>query len=599
MLFGISSHGPDRSLPRVDRIQEYCDLPLLILLLALLAGLFACGCGDDEGATASNSPAWTGDPMTRTRSGPVEAVEGNADTWVWKAIPFARPPVGPLRWKAPQDPEPWDGVRTTSGFCEPCAQYFLVGDQTYGSEDCLYLNIWRPRTPEAGLPVYFWIHGGGNSMGTACTEDYNGANLASRSNLVVVTVNYRLGPFGWFTHPALRQGLPGSERDDSGNYGTLDLIQALEWVRDNIEAFGGDPGRVMIAGESAGAMNVFSLLVSPLAEGLFHRAMAESGGPLSSTVAEGEESARNAILKLLINDGTAADRAAAEARLAAMSAAEIEAYLRAKSAREILHAYEPWFGGMITLPNVFEDGTVLPDTGYETLETGTYSNKVPTILGSNKDELKLFMFADPTLAGRDNLYEVVTSYGSDVWKATGVDQPARLLRSHPAQQSVYTYQFLWGSLDENGESELPDPWGFLLGAFHALEIPFFFGNDAFFGALQVLLFTEQNRPGREALSEAMMACAAQFARTGDPNPPGSGLPEWQPWSNETGGPKSILFDVDENQALDIRMSSVELTVEGVLEAMAAEVPEPLLSEAAEYLAPWAERFTDPHSRVSE
>ena len=156
---------------------------------------------------------------------------------------------------------------------------------------------------------------------------------------------------------------------------------------------------------------------------------------------------------------------------------------------------------------------------------------------------------------------------------------------------MYAYQFLWGTLDEAGQSQLPDPYGFILGAFHGLEIPFFFGNDVFFVALQYLLFTEENRPGREALSAAMMQYAAQFARTGNPNAPGSGLPEWQPWSNETGGPKCILFNVDEDQTLDIKMATVELSVEGVLERMATEVPEPLLTEAAEYLGPWGETFS--------
>ncbi len=575
-----------------DRRKRFLDHALVIVSVAALIGLLAAGCGDDgEILGPTHAPAWTGDPLTQTRAGPVRGVEGKAETWVWKAIPFAKPPVGALRWKAPRDPDPWTEARERSDYCEPCAQYFFIGTETYGSEDCLYLNVWRPHTSEPNLPVYFWIHGGGNTLGTASTEDYNGANLAGRSNLVVVTVNYRVGPFGWFTHPALREGAPGSELDDSGNDGTLDLIKALEWVQDNIEAFGGDPERVMIAGESAGAFNVLSLLVSPLAEGLFHRAMAESGGPMSSSVEEGEEGARDAILRLLVNDGAAADTAAAEAHLDGMTEPGIETYLRGKTPRQMLRAYEPWFGGMITMPNVFVDGTVLPDTGYATLEAGTYPNKVPTILGSNKDELKLFMFADPSFAGRDDLYEVVTSYGSDVWKATGVDQPARKLRSHAEQPGVSTYQFLWGTLDATGDSPLPDPYGFILGAFHGLEIPFYFGNDVFFVVLQYLLFTEENRPGREALSAAMMQYVAQFARTGDPNVPGSGLPEWRPWSNETDGPKCILFDVDGNQALDMRMSTVELTVEGVLERMAEEVPEPLLTEAAEYLEPWGERFS--------
>ncbi len=575
-----------------DRRIRLLGHGLLVVCMAGFVGFLAVGCGGDgEDPGGTDRPVWTGDPLTETESGPVRGVEGKSETWVWKAIPFARPPVGDLRWRAPQDPEPWTEVRERSGFCEPCAQFFFIGTETYGSEDCLYLNIWRPRTPETGLPVYFWIHGGGNTLGTACTEDYNGANLAIRSNLVVVTVNYRIGPFGWFAHPALRQGIPGNELDDSGNFGTLDQIKALEWVRDNIEAFGGDPDRVMIAGESAGAMNVFALLISPRAEGLFHRAMAESGGPIASSVEEGEESARGAILRLLVNDGTAPDIASAEDHLDGMTGPQIEAYLRAKTTRQMLRAYEPWFGGMFTLPNVFTDGTVLPETGYATLAAGTHPNKVPVILGSNKDEMKLFMFPDPAFVGREDLYEVVTSYGSDVWKATGVDQPAATLSNHADQPDVYAYQFLWGVLDENGHSQLPDPFGFVLGAFHGLEIPFFFGNDQFFVALQYLLFTEANRPGREALSAAMMQYAARFARTGDPNTPGSGLPLWSPWSNETDGPKCILFDVDPDQAPALEMSTEELTVEGVLERMAAEVPEPLLTEATEYLEPWADRFS--------
>ncbi len=144
-----------------------------------------------------------------------------------------------------------------------------------GSEDCLFLNVWRPRTAERGLPVYVWIHGGGNSIGSASmTDEYSGTRLAHRSNMVFVSLNYRLGPFGWFTHPALREGT--SAEDDSGNFGTLDIVHALRWIRDNIEAFGGDPGLVAVTGESAGGLNVLSLMISPPAEGLFHRVIAQS-----------------------------------------------------------------------------------------------------------------------------------------------------------------------------------------------------------------------------------------------------------------------------------------------------------------------------------
>lgn len=588
-LQDVSSAVDGRKMPR-----RLCSLALAVLTASVLFGLFSAGCGEDDPDPAGSTvPSWTGDPVVRTVFGTAGGIAGRANTWVWKAIPFARPPVGPLRWKAPRDPEPWEGVRERSEYCEPCPQWDFTGTRTYGSEDCLYLNIWRPRTAETNLPVYFWIHGGGNSLGTAGIEDYNGANLASRSNVVVVTVQYRLGPLGWFAHPALRQGIPGSEEDDSGNYGTLDLIQALSWVRRNIEAFGGDPQGVMIAGESAGGINVLSLLISPAAEGLFQRAMVESGIAQTSTVEEAEESARQAIVNLLVNDGTAAGSAQAEAHLQGMSASEIEAYLRSKSADQLLRAYEVWALGMIRIPNVLTDGTVLPETGYATLEAGTYPNKVPILIGSNKEELKLFLFADPFFSDKEDLYQVVASYGSDGWKVMGVDQVARKLSSHADQPGVYAYQFRWGSVRESGESQLPDPWGFTLGSFHALEIPFFFGNEALFVALHHLLFTAANRAGREVLSDAMMRYAAEFAHRGDPNAPGSGLPEWQPWSNEAGGPKCILFDVDENQALDIQMSTVELTAGGVAERMAVEVPEPVYSQAVEYLEQWGSIMARP------
>jgi para-nitrobenzyl esterase len=228
---------------------------------------------------------------------------------------------------------------------------------------------------------------------------------------------------------------------------------------------------------------------------------------------------------------------------------------------------------------------VIHEAGYEAFEAGTYPNKVPIILGSNKEEITLFMFLDPYFWGKRDLYRIVASYGSDSWKAWGVDQVARRLSSHVDQPGVYAYQFLWGAGGDTGESQLPDPWGFWLGSAHGLDIPFFFGseNDPFNLYMHLLLWTEENQSGREVLAEAMMRYVAQFVRTGDPNEPGSNLPEWSPWSNDAGGPKCILFDVDENQALDVQMSTVELTQEGVKESMSLDVPEPLYSEALYFL----------------
>jgi para-nitrobenzyl esterase len=539
-------------------------LPLLFMAL-LLSTVGGCQRSTEQGLSA-----WTGNANVRTLDGKVEGKAKGEDVLVWKGIPYAEPPVEDLRWKAPRDPAPWKGTRKAYDFGSECTQYDLTGS-VKGSEDCLYLNIWRPQSDEDNLPVYFWIHGGGNSMGAASEEGYDGANLAGKWDMVVVTVNYRLGPLGWFTCEAMRSGDPGAELDDSGNYGTLDLIQALTWVKDNIAAFGGDPGRVTVAGESAGAINIFSLLISPQAAGLFHGAIAQSGMPIALPVENGEESSREVTLKLLVADGTAANKTAAQAYLGQMSDEEINVYLRSKTADQLLGAYEATGFGMISFPFIFEDGTVIPGAGFDVLETGNYPNKVPIIIGSNKEETKMFLaFANSALSKNEALYQKVASVTSDLWKAKGVDEMARKLRFQADQPAVYAYQFLWGAADASGKSVIPGEWGFKLGACHAMDVPFFFGNWDFFDVLSRVVFTEENRAGREALSDDMQAYVAQFVRTGDPSPDGSGLVEWTPWSNAAGDPKCVLLNAGLNTA-SIAMSAVEVTAGEVTARIDAEI----------------------------
>jgi para-nitrobenzyl esterase len=253
----------------------------------------------------------------------------------WLGIPFAKPPVGPLRWKAPLPAEAWTEPVQALEVGNMCTQPSgaLSGepdadeDSVSGKEDCLYLNVWAPafkadQVPAASdrVPVMVWIHGGGNSIGNG--GSYNGSVLANDYQLVVVSINYRLGPFGWFTHPALRSDQASAE-DNSGNYGTLDVIRSLEWVRDNISRFGGDPDNVTIFGNSAGGTDVMSMMVSPLAERLFHRAIVQSGGLRINPIAAGENyqddtppghpySSREVINTSLIRDGLAQDRDAAK-----------------------------------------------------------------------------------------------------------------------------------------------------------------------------------------------------------------------------------------------------------------------------------------------
>ncbi|MFP8879688.1 MAG: carboxylesterase family protein, partial [Myxococcota bacterium] len=351
-----------------------------VALAALLA--LCAACSSDPPATP---PSADPSSLRETPGGAVVGFRSDDGAHVWRGIPFAKPPVGPLRWRAPRPPEAWSGTRTAFEFGSACAQFTgpqglsdgREPNEPRGGEDCLYANVYAPPfEPDAvpqhdeRLPVMVWIHGGGNSTGDAFV--YNGSRLAVTQKLIIVTIHYRLGVFGWFSHPSLRAA--ESDTDDrSGNFGTLDLVRALEWVHDNIAAFGGDPDRVTVFGESSGGTNVFSLLLSPRARGLFHRAITQSGGTSTSTRAIAENysdddvpghaySSRELVSKLLIADGRAADRGAAKAIAAKMQDSELAGYLREKTVEELLAVFEAaGLGGMYSIPELVRDGAVLPD----------------------------------------------------------------------------------------------------------------------------------------------------------------------------------------------------------------------------------------------
>ena len=264
-------------------------------LAALSSILLLAACGRKPA-----DPPRAADPASRriVSTGELLGFAPNEKTQAWLGIPFAAPPVGQLRWRPPRPPASWSGPRDARKAGSICPQFagILSGvqrpepGQIAGSEDCLYLNVYAPRaSAEAArgrrLPVLFWIHGGGNTVGHG--SDYDGSELAAAYDVVVVTTNYRLGPFGWFRHPALVADAQTDE-ERSGNWGTLDLVRALEWVRDEIPVFGGDPENVTIFGESAGGVDVMSLVFSPRAAGLFQRAISESGGMSSVTLAKAE-----------------------------------------------------------------------------------------------------------------------------------------------------------------------------------------------------------------------------------------------------------------------------------------------------------------------
>ncbi|MFX0124114.1 MAG: carboxylesterase/lipase family protein [Candidatus Hodarchaeota archaeon] len=519
---------------------------------------------------------WNIDTTVQTKYGTLSGFS-DKNSWCWKGIPYATPPVGPLRWKAPLDPIPWIGTRKSRKFRNSAAQIMPILGPT-GSEDCLYLNIWRPKSTETKLPVYLYIHGGGNSIGTAATDDYYGNAVTEQSNLLYISVNYRLGAMGWFIHPAVTGS--GSPEDQSGNFGTLDLIKALEWVQDNIEAFGGDPDNVTIAGESGGAFNVLSLLISPAAKGLFHRAVSESALSLiwSTDTATGQSN--DLLVNLLIKDRKAKNQQEAEKIAKEMSDDKIDKYLRSKSAFKITKCIPTRDFGMAEWRTIFMDGTVIPREGYSVFTSGEGANQVPLIIGCTKDELKLFGYfrKDPPRNTRE--YDLIWGYRSLLWRVSGLDSLVSQMTSKTSVP-IYAYRFDWGSPDINGLSVLPGNMGRDLGAHHAAEIPFFLGMGM--RALKMMIgktHTKQNRLGRKRLTNLCMTYLANFARTGNPN--GEDIPHWPSWSSTEEKEKIIVLDAG---IKDLRLSYLKdiVTVQSVLDLINSELKEPELGTILAYL----------------
>ncbi|MDA0979719.1 MAG: carboxylesterase family protein, partial [Proteobacteria bacterium] len=498
-------------------------------------------------------------------------LQGRQGAHAWLGIPYAQAPVGDLRWKAPRPPIPWEGRREVLNYGAQCVQLPVIPDSDQGkgyvgSEDCLFLNVWAPtwgptRIPRGDerRPVMFWIHGGGNTMGSGgseLTDIYDGSTLATEHDVIVVTINYRMGALGWFAPGAL-QATAGSPEDASGNFGTLDIIAALKWVNRNISYFGGDPDNVTIFGESAGGANVFSLLASPLAKGLFHRAIVQSGMlqivPMATATAVttspwGDDllTSRELVVRWLLAAGQATSRAAALSRLDDMSDLEVMTFLRGLSPAEIYGIFEESMFGMVSMPMLFGDGHVLPASADAVFASPISYNAVPLMIGTNRDETRLFMAFDPAYMNylgslpsglKDQAaYERDAGYGSDLWKALGVDEVAEAVSRY--QSDVFVYRFDADDWRNLGVFDLK----VVLGAAHALEIPFVFGN---FPEIFKIIFPDSTRDAVDLLTNSMMSYWAAFAYSGEP---GQGRndeqPAWVSWHDGVSSGHFMRLDTD-------------------------------------------------------
>ena len=451
----------------------------------------------------------------------------------WDDIPYAQPPVGSLRWRAPR------GIAQKNRLLTPKINNFCIqkpsgmggsefdGDEFFsGSEDCLYLDIKAPKTKSNQLlPVMFWIHGGGNTSGLKDIYDFS--KMVKKHNVIVVTINYRLGPFGWFTHPSI-QNLQYDD-DKSSNFGTLDIIAALKWVKSNISLFGGNPDNVTIFGESAGGHNALSLLASKKAKGLFHKAISQSGYTTSISKQEAykqykssstsEHSSWNIVNNVLEKAKLSSQKD--------LSNIEIRKMLKELDARDFFLNYSDR-SSYQEIPLLTADGIVIPIEGLkEALSSKNHVNIVPTIAGSNRDEVKLWLASAEYFVGLEYsffgsllgvprvklkdeaAFELFNSYRSRAWKIRGVDNPLRSLAS-AGNDNLYAYRYDW---DDHRKWPVAN-FKKLIGAAHATEIPLLAGNNKLVGDYGFLIYPKG--PSKSFLSKNMMNFWANFAKTGKP-----------------------------------------------------------------------------------
>jgi len=450
----------------------------------------------------------------------------------WDDIPYAKPPIDQLRWKAPRTINNSKNIISSkeNNYCvqRPSSLGGPGGEGLYvGTEDCLYLDISATaRKKSELLPVMFWIHGGGNTSGLKDLYDFN--KMVRRHNVIVVRINYRLGPFGWFTHPSIQDFQ--TDLDKTSNFGTLDIIAALHWVKENISLFGGDPDNVTIFGESAGGHNVFSLLVSDKSKGLFHKAISMSGyttsispkdayvqNDKSSTSSYTSSEIVKKIIKELSNEKETYSNEEIRDILLNLSTQEFfEHYANRETYEEI--------------PLLTSDNIVIPEAGLRaSLFNKDIVNKVPTIAGSNRDEVKLwlataeyFVELDFSAVGSllnipnvklkdEDAFEAFNYYRSSAWKIRGVDIPLKGLYES-GNSNLYAYQYHW---DDHRRYVVAD-FKKLIGAAHATEIPLLAGNAKLVGGYPLSDLIYPAGRSRLFTSRNMMRFWTNFAKSGEP-----------------------------------------------------------------------------------
>ncbi len=498
-------------------------------MAALALGLAGCSSSQGSASASKSSAKALEGAEVETKLGKVAGKELGGDVITWYGIPYGKSPMGELRWKAPEAPEAWSETLDCTEAVDKAIQ--LSSGEVVGTEDCLNLTV-TSKVGHAGKPVLVFVHGGNNQTGTSA--EIVGDQLVDRADCVYVSLNYRLGLLGFNCLPSLVK-----EEGASGNFGMLDIALALDWVKENAEAFGGDPGNITVSGFSAGGRDVMAMLISPYFAGKFQKAVVYSGGMTTCDVASAQTRIARAVAPLAVEDGKAADEAAAATWLLT-DADEVKAYLMGIDSTRLVPLMANANIRMAVFPHLFEDGVVVPKGGFN----GAVYNSVPTIMLTGSSEFSMFSLGDSWWKGEEatalsaDVQSAASAYsckyGSDMYRIFNAQVSADTMASG-FSESVYVCQVNYGGDDSAMAADLA-PYG----SFHGIFVPMLADQNNY-AAMMPGVF---DKAGYQAMAEAYNGYLKNFLAAGDPN--GEGLETWEAWDKSS--KRSLVLDANETEA---------------------------------------------------
>lgn len=484
----------------------------------------------------SITPKNTNPCVVTTLYGEVEGKK-TKKAYQWLGIPYGQTE----RWQAPTAPDAW--TKTLS-----CKK-----SKKGKGDDCLFLNIYKPLETEGNVPVMVFLHGGGN-VGGSPNRDFKA--FVEETKVIVVSIEFRQGAFGWLNSRGLQTG---NKLTDSGNFAMLDIKLALEWIKSNIGAFGGDSNNVTLSGFSAGARDSLNCMISPITKGLFHKVISFSGGMTTCSVKEGREWSNEKLAKILVRRGRFAKKKKALKYVKRLSKKKLKKLLYSLTDKEIKNMTGSTGLRLTNFPQCFRDGRVIPKEGFEVLEYGEY-NRVPVLIGCNNSEFanvsykamrRILLKSPRTFKNRKEFYRLLKKakeYGSKLQSSFYLEQLAIKIARDPYHSDMYTYRFKWG---ENKEV-VGANYATYVGAIHGMDVDFLLGKYKK-GEKDTSdkIYTDSNLAGREDLTSVMRQYMKNFLYTGNPNgtdAKGNLLTQWDKWRNAPGSNRIMMFSATKTKA---------------------------------------------------